>query len=149
MSKARLTLHARSLKCMAGRVAAGVMCREEAISALNRMMEVFPDRHFDTGRRMADEILAPVFSARDFAPIIWARGPVVVDRYVHTDGDRRMDHEANRFAAAFLMPEDSFRSAWYARGGDLPSIAMEFGVPTDIATARASALGLTTNRTTV
>lgn len=149
MSKARIALHARSLEYMAGRIVAGHMSRDEAIDALNRMMEVFPEKDFDEGRKTANATLAPAFESRNFEPISWARGPVVIDRYAHSDSERRMEYEANWFAAALLMPENAFRSAWRMRDGDVADVATDFDVPIDVAKARAFALGLSSARTNV
>lgn len=66
------------------------------------------------------------------------QGKMKANRY----GSDRAEWEANWFAAAFLMPEVEFRSAFYASGGDFVSLAEEFGVSVLAAKTRAKALGL-------
>jgi hypothetical protein len=56
-------------------------------------------------------------------------------------GSTRIEWEANWFAAALLMPESEFTSA-FRESGSLAEVAMQFGVSQDAAKVRKNALGL-------
>ena len=56
--------------------------------------------------------------------------------------DRRVEWEANWFAAAFLMPEAEFRAAALAYGRDPLRLAGQFLVSVEAATVRLQTLGL-------
>jgi Zn-dependent peptidase ImmA (M78 family) len=49
---------------------------------------------------------------------------------------KRVEIEANWFAAAFLMAEDTFKASWHSYGGNLAVIAEKFGVTLRAATIR-------------
>lgn len=51
-------------------------------------------------------------------------------------GDGILEIEANRFAAALLMPKDEIIDAYHKFGGDLIKIAAKFQVPVDIVQKR-------------
>ena len=70
--------------------------------------------------------------------------PMVATRWVdNTDtSQQRAEWEANWFAAAFLMPEADFRSAWTREGGRLSRLAASFCVSEQAATVRAKSLAL-------
>jgi Zn-dependent peptidase ImmA (M78 family) len=57
-------------------------------------------------------------------------------------GTGREEWEANWFSAAFLMPEEEFRSAFNAHDGDLSEVASIFSVSIAAAKVRATAIGL-------
>jgi len=57
-------------------------------------------------------------------------------------GSGRVEWEANWFAAAFLMPADSFKTTWAELGGIVGEVAGHFGVSTEAARIRAEYLGL-------
>lgn len=57
-------------------------------------------------------------------------------------GSGRSEWEANWFAAAFLMPEEKYRTVFSEYCGDLARIAQRFGVSVSAARVRAQALGL-------
>jgi len=76
---------------------------------------------------------------------MWARkrNPSLPDRVVaYRRGSDRIEWEANWFAAAFLMPETSFRAVFEEEDGDIRSIADRFRVSTAAAEVRAKGLGL-------
>jgi Zn-dependent peptidase ImmA (M78 family) len=76
---------------------------------------------------------------------LWAKkkNPAFPDRVVaFRRGSERIEWEANWFAAAFLMPEASFRSVYAEKGGDIRSVADHFLVSTAAAEVRAKGLGL-------
>lgn len=55
----------------------------------------------------------------------------------------RCEWEANWFAAALLMPEDSFREIWQEAAGEVEKVARHFYVSSAAAETRARSLGLT------
>lgn len=57
-------------------------------------------------------------------------------------GSKRIEWEANWFAAAFLMPSLDFKKVYEAKAGDLWQIANHFRVSTKAAEVRAKDLGL-------
>jgi Zn-dependent peptidase ImmA (M78 family) len=57
-------------------------------------------------------------------------------------GSKRIEWEANWFAAAFLMPAGPFRDAYETHPGDYWTIAEKFGVSPRAAEVRAEDLGL-------
>ncbi|MCG5242715.1 ImmA/IrrE family metallo-endopeptidase [Azospirillum doebereinerae] len=61
---------------------------------------------------------------------------MIAERY----GSDRTEWEANWFAAAFLMPENEFRTAIAQANGDLSEVADKFGVSNMAARVRAEAL---------
>jgi len=67
-------------------------------------------------------------------------GPVQAQRY----GSGRVEWEANWFAAAFLMPEQDFRTSFTKNAGDFLSVAEQFFVSSRAAQIRAKSLKLTT-----
>lgn len=71
---------------------------------------------------------------------------MVATRWVDASdtAQQRAEWEANWFAAAFLMPEVTFRSSWVASapGDRVTSIAAAFGVSDQAAQIRAQTLGL-------
>lgn len=62
--------------------------------------------------------------------------PLIVGRL----GDSPIEREANRFAAALLMPEAEFRAACADLGGNLDLVAARFNVSRDAAKARHASL---------
>jgi predicted transcriptional regulator len=68
-------------------------------------------------------------------------GEMKVDRY----GSNRIEWEANWFAAAFLMPRDSFVSEYRQLGGNLVKLAKKFKVSLMAARIRSDVLGLSAN----
>jgi hypothetical protein len=64
--------------------------------------------------------------------------PMIVSRY----GTDRTETEANWFAAAFLMPSESFKRAYQAAKGNLVAVADEFDVSRSAAAVRANSLNL-------
>jgi predicted transcriptional regulator len=66
-------------------------------------------------------------------------GPVKALRY----GTGRVEWEANWFAAAFLMPEESFTKSFQTHNGDLFDVAQEFQVSSRAVLIRAQSLKLT------
>jgi len=65
-------------------------------------------------------------------------GPIEATRY----GAGRVEYEANWFAAAFLMPADSFKQSFESANGDLSEVSSKFGVSMAAAKIRAQSLGL-------
>lgn len=63
-------------------------------------------------------------------------------RYPNNSEEKRMDMEANWFAASFLMPETQFRAVFRAYNGDIISVAARFRVLPWHANLRAKGLGL-------
>jgi Zn-dependent peptidase ImmA (M78 family) len=61
-------------------------------------------------------------------------GPVIFNRY-GSDGD---EWQANRFAAAFLMPKDEFVKAYNRYGGNTGLVAGHFEVSEPAVQVRAS-----------
>jgi Zn-dependent peptidase ImmA (M78 family) len=57
-------------------------------------------------------------------------------------GSTRIEWEANWFAAALLMPGDTFKSAWITCKQDLAAVAFHFGVSENAARVRKEILGL-------
>ena len=55
---------------------------------------------------------------------------------------QRAEIEANRFAAAFLMPADDFRQQWNERGRNAAEVALHYGVSKSAAETRAKSLRL-------
>lgn len=71
------------------------------------------------------------------------KNPQFPDRVVaFRRGSDRIEWEANWFAAAFLMPEGSFRTTFTSKGGNIRLIADHFRVSTAAAEVRAKGLGL-------
>lgn len=76
---------------------------------------------------------------------LWAKkkNPTISDRVVaFRRGSERIEWEANWFAAAFLMPEASFRVVYAEKSGDIRLVADHFLVSTAAAEVRAKGLGL-------
>jgi Zn-dependent peptidase ImmA (M78 family) len=68
---------------------------------------------------------------------------MIATRWVDEDDpeQKRAEWEANGFAAAFLMPEDSFKEQFH-RNRSIPVVANIFGVSAQAAEVRAKTLGL-------
>lgn len=65
------------------------------------------------------------------------------DRVVaYRKGSDRIEWEANWFAAALLMPSETFKAAYAQLGGDLSALSRQFGVSSRAAEVRAKDLGL-------
>jgi Zn-dependent peptidase ImmA (M78 family) len=74
-------------------------------------------------------------------PTVQGQGPTLpmrVSRY----GSDRTETEANWFAAAFLMPEKSFRESFQQNRGNVIAVADEFDVSRAAAGIRAASLNL-------
>lgn len=57
-------------------------------------------------------------------------------------GSNREEWQANRFAAAFLMPKDSFTQSYNSFNGDISMLSGHFGVSGSAVSVRASSLNL-------
>lgn len=57
-------------------------------------------------------------------------------------GSKRVEWEANWFAAAFLMPKTQFKKSFHAYNGNLDKLALKFRVSRSAAEVRAKSLGL-------
>ncbi|WP_282295747.1 ImmA/IrrE family metallo-endopeptidase [Stenotrophomonas sp. PS02289] len=57
-------------------------------------------------------------------------------------GSDQTEYEANWFAAAFLMPSDTFKAEYIQKGGDLLKVAEHFKVSPSAASVRAKSLNL-------
>jgi len=76
---------------------------------------------------------------------LWAKkkNPLVSDQVVaFRRGSERIEWEANWFAAAFLMPEATFRAVFAEEAGNIRTIADKFNVSMAAAEVRAKGLGL-------
>ncbi len=76
---------------------------------------------------------------------LWAKkkDPSIPNRVVaYRRGSKRIEWEANWFAAAFLMPEEAFKAAYADCNGDLRAVSDLFKVSTAAAEVRAKGLGL-------
>lgn len=65
------------------------------------------------------------------------------ERIMHRNDERnRIEYQANQYAGAILMPEDTFKETIAKLGGNVEKIASAFGVSTLAARFRARDLGI-------
>ena len=72
-----------------------------------------------------------------------ARDPNYPERVIaFRQGSHRLEWEANWFAAAFLMPADTFRQSFGNQQGNISAVADDFSVSVSAASVRARGLAL-------
>lgn len=71
-----------------------------------------------------------------------ATGKKITHMRAQRYGSDQTEFEANWFAAAFLMPTDTFRAVYASLGGDILKVAEHFNVSPSAARVRAQSLSL-------